>query len=81
MFSTLEPGCPECWFEFLCPRLPTLFLGSRSKSVGPGLFIQHGHGTSVTAETIGENCWINQLVTVGYSNEVDCPTIGNNVRI
>jgi serine O-acetyltransferase len=52
------------------------------KKCGPGLFIQHGVGTFVAAEEIGENCWINQLVTVGYVNGTDGrPTIGDNVTI
>jgi serine O-acetyltransferase len=59
--------------------MPTLRLAA--KRIGAGLFIQHGHGTYVSAEEIGENCWINQLVTVGYSNDTDHPTIGNNVTI
>jgi serine O-acetyltransferase len=32
-------------------------------------------------EGIGANAWINQGVTIGYVNNTDCPTIGNNVRI
>lgn len=49
--------------------------------IGSGLFIQHGFSTIVSARSIGENCWINQQVTVGYTNQNDTPTIGNNVRI
>lgn len=29
---------------------------------------------------MGENCWINQKVTLGYRGN-HCPIIGNNVRI
>ena len=35
--------------------------------IGGGLFIQHGFSTVIDAERIGENCWINQQVTIGYS--------------
>ena len=35
--------------------------------IGGGLFIQHGFFTVIDAERIGENCWINQQVTIGYS--------------
>jgi serine O-acetyltransferase len=59
--------------------MPTLIL--EAESIGPGLFIQHGYCTSVATVTIGKNCWMNQLVTVGYTNETDHPTIGDNVRI
>ncbi|MDZ8106536.1 MAG: serine acetyltransferase [Nostoc sp. DedQUE12a] len=58
---------------------PSLFL--YSDNIGAGLFIQHGFSTIVSAESIGENCWINQQVTIGYTNKTDCPKIGNNVTI
>lgn len=48
--------------------------------VGGGLFIQHGYCTDLSARAIGENCWINQKVCLGYQGD-ECPTIGNNVRI
>lgn len=62
-----------------CRPMSSLHLGTMS--VGPGLFILHGDGTFVSAERIGENCWINQHVVIGYSNETDIPSIGNNVTI
>lgn len=49
-------------------------------SIGPGFFIQHGHGMLIGATTIGHHCWINQDVTVGYMDKGN-PTLGNNVRI
>lgn len=49
-------------------------------NLGGGLFIQHGYCTDLSARSIGENCWINQKVCLGYQGN-DCPTIGNNVRI
>jgi serine O-acetyltransferase len=58
---------------------PSLFL--YCDNIGSGLFIQHGFSTIVSAESIGDNCWINQQVTIGYSSKKDCPTIGNNVTI
>jgi len=59
--------------------IDTLFF--YTPSIGPGLFIQHGFSTVIACDRIGENCWINQQVTIGYSNDTDCPVIGNNVRI
>jgi serine O-acetyltransferase len=35
----------------------------------------------IAAERIGDYCWINQQVTVGWDDNNGCPTIGNNVRI
>jgi len=63
----------------MCPPMNTLYI--KTKNIGPGLFIQHGFSTIITAKSIGDNCWINQQVTIGYSNLVDCPVIGNNVSI
>lgn len=53
---------------------------TKSKFVGGGVFIQHGWGMVLDAESVGENLWINQNVTVGYIGNGH-PTIGNNVRI
>jgi serine O-acetyltransferase len=64
----------------LCYRgLESLYI--LTPSIGPGLFIQHGFSTIIAAESIGENCWINQQVTIGFSSVDDCPTIGNGVSI
>ena len=59
--------------------MDTLFI--EAKEIGGGLFIQHGFATMITAESIGENCWINQQVTIGYSSGARAPIIGNNVMI
>jgi len=48
--------------------------------IGPALFIQHGVGTIVTAESIGSHCWINQQVTIGY-NAKGRPTLHDGVRV
>jgi serine O-acetyltransferase len=56
-----------------------LFINSAAK-IGSGLFIQHGFSTIITAD-MGENCWVNQQVTIGYKDKTGCPKIGNNVRI
>ncbi len=44
------------------------------------MYIQHGFATIINANSIGDNVWINQQVTVGYNGDY-CPTIGDNVRI
>lgn len=67
------------WVKVWYRPMDTLFL--EAKDIGGGLFIQHGFATMVAAESIGENCWINQQVTIGY-NGTDCPpVIGSNVMI
>ena len=52
------------------------------ENIKGGLFIQHGIATIITATEIGENCQINQQVTIGYNlHSEKPPTIGNNVSI
>lgn len=63
----------------ICWPMSTLYI--HTKKIGPGLFIQHGFWTIIAAAEIGENCWINQQVTLGYSNATDCPTLENNVTV
>lgn len=60
--------------------MPNLFINT--KNIGPGLFIQHGFSTMISASKIGKNCRINQQVTIGYSHKkTDSPIIGDNVLI
>ena len=58
--------------------LDTLHLNTRE--IGGGLFIQHGFATIVSAKRIGNNCHINQQVTLGYKGE-HAPIIKDNVKI
>ena len=67
------------FFKIFYTELPTL--GIWTDSIGPGLFIQHGVCTIIAADSIGENCSINQQVTIGYIDDINSPTIGDNVRI
>ena len=73
------------YFLSYIPPLSTLYICTRSEDFGAGTFIQHGFASVITADKIGENCWINQQVTIGYNNSKKYgygrPTIGNNVRI
>ncbi len=64
--------------KMLFPPMNTLFINT--KNIGKNLFIQHGFATVISAKSIGENCWINQQVTIGYEGDKH-PVIGNNVRI
>jgi serine O-acetyltransferase len=59
-------------------KAPALIL--EADHIGPALFIQHGVGTVVTAESIGSYCWINQQVTIGY-NTKGRPTLQDRVRV
>lgn len=51
-------------------------------NIGAGFFARIGFGTIVGAEKIGENCWINPGVALGYKDDKGgLPVIGNNVYI
>lgn len=67
------------WINIWYKPMDTLYL--QAKEIGGGLFIQHGFATMLTAESVGENCWINQQVTVGYNGHERPPIIGNGVMI
>jgi serine O-acetyltransferase len=65
--------------SFLCPGMSTLFINT--PEIGQGLFLQHGFSTIINANSIGSNCWINQQVTIGFSNKHDRPTLKDNVTV
>ena len=58
--------------------LPTLHLNCAE--IGPGLFIEHGFATTLTARTVGRDCRVNQQVTVGHTGRGQ-PVIGDRVSI
>lgn len=67
------------WVRFLYHPLDSLYI--TTPDIGGGLFIQHGFSTYIAAQSIGENCWINQQVTIGYKDNTKPPVIGNDVTI
>ncbi len=67
------------WISIIYPPMNTLYI--QAKEIGGGLYIQHGFATMIAAESIGENCWINQQVTIGYNGHGRAPIIGDNVMI
>lgn len=67
------------FLNFLCPKLDSLYLPT--KYIGKGCYFEHGFSTIVAAESIGDNVWINQQVTIGYKDRINGPTIMNNVTI
>jgi len=53
-----------------------------TRDIGPGLFIAHGHGTSLSGSKIGANCYVHQGVTIGWDYRSErTPIIGDNVFI
>ena len=64
--------------RILWKPLESLYI--ETEDIGGGLFIQHGFSTIICAERLGENCWINQQVTIGYV-ETECPILEDNVMV
>jgi len=54
---------------------------SSVEDIGPGLFIQHGRSTGARIQKMGNNCWINQHVVIGFKGTGRPPIFGNNVAI
>ncbi len=66
--------------KLLFPPVSTLFI--LAQEIGECLFIQHGYATTISAQSIGDYCWINQQVTIGYDlDDPNRPRLGNGVRI
>lgn len=67
------------WIKFWYPPEKTLYL--ECPDIGGGFFIQHGFATYIAAKKIGENCSVNQQVTIGYNGLSKSPIIGDRCMI
>lgn len=76
----MRMGYPSMLISWLMPEMVEFSFATPSRFVGGGVFVQHGWTCVVDAETVGENLWINQNVTIGHQGKGH-PTIGDNVRI
>ena len=65
-------------FRMLFPPMDSLIFGV--ENLAPKQYIQHGFSTIISAKSVGEECWINQQVTIGFEQDRQ-PIIGNHVRI
>ena len=66
--------------RFLFKPLENLYINMPPENIGGGLYFQHGFATIVAAKQIGENCSINQQVTIGYNGK-NAPVIKDGVTI
>ncbi len=69
----------RAWVKLIYRPMDTLYI--QTPRIGGGLFIQHGFATMISAQSIGENCWINQQVTIGYTGSGRPPILGDNVTV
>lgn len=76
----MRMGYSSILISWLLPEMVELNFATPSRYIGGGVLVQHGWTCVIDAETIGENLWINQNVTIGYRGSGH-PTIGDNVRI
>ncbi|MGO8875775.1 MAG: serine O-acetyltransferase [Acidimicrobiales bacterium] len=61
---------------------PVASLSLATADIGPGLFIAHGHSTTLAAERIGANCYVHQGVTIGWDYRSErAPIIEDDVFI
>lgn len=74
-------GWPGKVLYLLCRPMPLLAINRVDEGIGPGFFIMHGRASGVAAKKIGSNCRIFQHVSIGYLNESEKPTLGDNVTI
>ncbi len=65
-------------FSILFKKRDDIFINC--DCVGSGLFLHHGFSSIINAERIGNNCWINQQVTIGATKKGK-PSIGNYCKI
>lgn len=65
--------------RILFPRDKRFTIDVNTK-LGGGVILAHPYSSIINADTIGDNLYINQLVTVGENNGLR-PKIGNNVKL
>lgn len=56
------------------------FIIDVNTKLGGGVILAHPYSTIINAKSVGDNLYINQLVTVGENNGLK-PSIGNNVKL
>lgn len=79
LFYFRIPGVSTNVLRIFYPKERT-FIIDRYSVIGPGLKLAHPYSSIINVESMGANCYINQLVTVG-EKEGKRPIIGNNVQL
>lgn len=68
------------FIKWIMPGISTFNMATPSNKIGGGLYIQHGTATGINAKCVGNNLWINQRASIGWTDKGN-PTIGDNVTI
>ncbi|MFD0842039.1 serine O-acetyltransferase [Flaviramulus multivorans] len=79
IFYFRNRGIISSILNLYCPREKYFRIDMTTK-LGGGILTGHPYSTILNADSIGENFYVNHLVTVGEINGKR-PTIGNNVSI
>jgi serine O-acetyltransferase len=79
LFYFRIPGIYTNILRIFYPKHPSFTIDIHTKIKG-GVTLAHPYATILNAESIGENLYLNHLVTVGEKNGKK-PTIGNNVEL
>ena len=49
--------------------------------IGEGLYIAHGVATMIGVKKVGRHCWVNQQISIGYSDSGEGPILEDGVRV
>lgn len=67
------------WIKFWYHPIDTLYI--ECSDIGGGFYIQHGFATFIAARKIGKNFTVTHQVSIGFSDNSECPIIGDNVMV
>lgn len=79
LFYFRIPGIYTNILRIFYPKHPSFTIDIYTKIKG-GIILAHPYSTTINAEAIGENLYLNHLVTVGEKNGKR-PIIGDNVEL
>ncbi|WP_317125023.1 LbetaH domain-containing protein [Kaistella daneshvariae] len=79
LFYFRTSGGGAKFLRIFYPREKYLIIDIQTK-LGKGVQLAHPYSTILNAESIGDNLYVNHLVTVGEKNGQK-PVIGNNVQL
>ncbi len=79
LFYFRTPGFVTNILRIFYPKNNSFIIDITTK-IGSGLQLAHPYSTILNADNIGDNVYVNHLVTIGEKNNLR-PKIGNNVQL